>query len=1370
MRVGSTKVTCLWDSGASVSMINHKLMSQILKKDKEIATRLRLPQHISLTGASGKKMEILASYSLHITGKTKTFEAPFLVVKDLKMPLILGCDVMDMHKVTLNLADKTVKMKGQTSNFSESRLLMDRNTTLDPKSETVVELPVPEVCRDSSEILFEGSITPLHDEIYTEDAVIPVRKGKICIVLFNTSKHFLKISAGEVLGTVLPSSKYSTYEITARSEDRIQKEIKSKIPLGKPDLEGVPNQFKGMYEKLINKYNDVFSRGKLDVGNCKILPHEIRLKDDAEIVNIPPYRMPYHLQEVANEYVDTLLAAGIIRKSTSPFCSPLMLVRKANAKPGEPLTFQYRMVHNYKKVNLLLKRCAYPLRNIHELIDRVAENKIYTVIDLSQGYFNQQLKDPHGVSAFSVPGKGHFEYVKSPMGLNSSPAFFQRLLDHVTMGLKSTYVYMDDVIIATQTYAENLKELEETLKRFRTYDLKCNLNKTKFGTGRVQYLGFDISHNEGIRPGRAKIKEITDKSCPTSLKEIKSFLGMCSFFRKVIPKYGEISAALSKLTRKDSGYSKGLIPYEARKSFMDLKNALATRPCVAPVDFSKEFILTVDSSKAAWGAILSQKNEKGEEHPCAYGSSLLSDSDAKLSAYHREQKGILWALKHFKAYLFGKHFTLRTDHRPLTTSATGKLDVLDRIALNIEEFRPFTYEYLKGDNMPADYFSRPNVQNREKMSISVDAVEISKPVENNGTGLPDQQVRILPLGHPDSKMNPALSYDYVRTAQQADIEIKAVAVYLKYKSLPSMPLLRTFVQSWAPNCTIEKGLVTDKGGRTLAPHRLRRDIMQAHHDQRGHSGFEKTLDNISTFWTWSSLSKDVKNHVLSCDVCNCVKPPHKYENTELRKMHEAQGFNDRVHLDCLTNLQTTPSGYKHVLMMVDAYSGFSVAAPMTRTTAEEVIQTFMDKWVSHYSFPRQLVSDNGREFINNQFETLCGEMNIHHISTTPYHSRSNGMAERKIRSLNEFLRTYVNSPSQKMIYWDSLLTSFNLLVNCTRGPHGFSPYFLAHGQEAQIPVENLLGNRFSYQESFVASKLNALKKATQAVFKSKEKQFQMWHAQYKKTQKREAKCEPGQTVYVCMGKKGQLTKLQPLFDGPYTVVSESKDQVVIRKPTGRGTRKVHKDYLRLAPVRELIFAGKDFSQKKQANPSQDKIKPKILPQPQIYDDPSPEAPEGGQAQDAPEEDRGAPEDPGPQDPPEEGGVGGAEEAPGEAAGGESEPEPAPTPSPEPDPPGKEPPPKAREQPTGAQSHGSLGGRSGTSTTSAKSQSSTQSTRSARGGARAGTESRGATGATSTSLLTRAGAKLTGIKLADRKPGDPLVPKNIPERRPKPRPK
>ena len=129
------------------------------------------------------------------------------------------------------------------------------------------------------------------------------------------------------------------------------------------------------------------------------------------------------------------------------------------------------------------------------------------------------------------------------MGLNSSPAFFQRLLDHVTMGLKNTYVYMDDVIIATQTYAENLKELEETLKRFRTYDLKCNLNKTKFGTGRVQYLGFDISHSEGIRPGRAKIKEITDKKLSHKLKRNKKLSRDC------VPSSEKLSLNMGKFLR-----------------------------------------------------------------------------------------------------------------------------------------------------------------------------------------------------------------------------------------------------------------------------------------------------------------------------------------------------------------------------------------------------------------------------------------------------------------------------------------------------------------------------------------------------------------------------------------------------------------------------------------------------------------------------------------------------------------------------------------------------------------------------------------------------------------------------------------------------
>ena len=181
------------------------------------------------------------------------------------------------------------------------------------------------------------------------------------------------------------------------------------------------------YLHVVNEYSDVFSNGKLDVGDCPIMPHVIKLKDPSQVVSIPPYRMPYHLQAVAADYVDNLLKANVIRKSTSPFSSPLMLVRKANADPAMAITQQYRVVHNYKKVNENIERCAYPLRNLYELIDNVSRGKVYTVIDLSQGYFNQRCIDPMGATAFSLPGKGHFEYIKSPMGINSSPAFFSKI-------------------------------------------------------------------------------------------------------------------------------------------------------------------------------------------------------------------------------------------------------------------------------------------------------------------------------------------------------------------------------------------------------------------------------------------------------------------------------------------------------------------------------------------------------------------------------------------------------------------------------------------------------------------------------------------------------------------------------------------------------------------------------------------------------------------------------------------------------------------------------------------------------------------------------------------------------------------------------
>ena len=180
--------------------------------------------------------------------------------------------------------------------------------------------------------------------------------------------------------------------------------------------------------------------------------------------------------------------------------------------------------------------------------------------------------------------------------MNSSPAYFQRLLDYVLKGIARTYVYIDDVVISVKTHEQNLAKLKEVLSRFRKHNLKIKPSKCQFGTARITYLGYDICSEKGITPGQAKTEVIRNWPCPQSIREIRGFLGLTSFFRRAIKIFSTIIADLNKLVRKDSGYTKGPLPAKAEMSFRQLQKALTSKPCLAAVNFDKEFILTCDAS------------------------------------------------------------------------------------------------------------------------------------------------------------------------------------------------------------------------------------------------------------------------------------------------------------------------------------------------------------------------------------------------------------------------------------------------------------------------------------------------------------------------------------------------------------------------------------------------------------------------------------------------------------------------------------------------------------------------------------------------------------------------------------------------------
>ena len=260
--------------------------------------------------------------------------------------------------------------------------------------------------------------------------------SKCAAILLNTSQQPMFLARSSPLAQIDTCSenlRKPVNEVLTINNGNVR--IPDTTHLQNIDLSHVPGKYLPQYQSLLASFADVFSKHDLDVGHCKTLPHHVRLTDPNRIVSINQYRLPYHLKEVAIDYVDKLLRYGVVRPSTSVFNSPLMLVKKPNSKPDRPLAEQYRLVHNYVELNKSIALCSYPLRHLYELLDEVAAGKIFSVLDLSQGFFQQTLIDPQKTTSFSIPGYGQFTYNRSPQGLNSSPAYFQRMLDYVLKGI-----------------------------------------------------------------------------------------------------------------------------------------------------------------------------------------------------------------------------------------------------------------------------------------------------------------------------------------------------------------------------------------------------------------------------------------------------------------------------------------------------------------------------------------------------------------------------------------------------------------------------------------------------------------------------------------------------------------------------------------------------------------------------------------------------------------------------------------------------------------------------------------------------------------------------------------------------------------------
>ncbi|XP_041461733.1 uncharacterized protein LOC121413037 [Lytechinus variegatus] len=459
-----------------------------------------------------------------------------------------------------------------------------------------------------------------------------------------------------------------------------------------PDLS--PSQ-KEQVNALLNNYKDVMS----DLPNRTSLgEHNILLKvGDHKQLKSKPYPIPHSLRDTVRDEVKTMLSMGVIEPSDSPIASPIVLVKKPDGSN--------RFCVDYRKLNKVTVFDAEPIPDQDELFTKVAHAKYFTKIDLSKGYWQVPMSHKSKpLTAFLTPD-GLFQFTVMPFGLVNAPASFSRMMRRLLKGLDGAVNYIDDILIHSTTWDQHLATLTELLSRLRAAKLTARPSKCFVGHSKVEFLGHVIEDGT-VSPRPEKLKAIQEISRPHTKRELRSFLGMTNYYRKFIPNYSAISAPLTDRTRKDEPNQ---IRWETNQeqAFNTLKDKLTNPPILHLPDLSTDFILRTDASNVGIGAVLLQTHEE-ERFPVAYASRKLLRREQAYSTIERECLAIIWAVRKFEPYLYGRQFVLETDHQPLTymnsvNPANGRLM---RWILALQPYR-FRVEAIRGsDNVGADVLSR----------------------------------------------------------------------------------------------------------------------------------------------------------------------------------------------------------------------------------------------------------------------------------------------------------------------------------------------------------------------------------------------------------------------------------------------------------------------------------------------------------------------------------------------------------------------------------------------------------------------------------------------------------------------------------------
>lgn len=1117
LTLGGIKLRTLVDSGAQVSTITETFYRENL----DSAELHDMGKVIRIMSGSGTDMPYVGCIFLSVSAYgVEIGDVAFLIVKDpldpvmrerkLKVPGVLGANALkDLKNVLLNV-NVNIPVEIQTvltfieeikpvhNNCNTGSVLVRINSKkpvlVPARSLQVVTGTIPPVTEPFTGIIEENNI-PLPRGLKLGPCAVAVDKSrKVSFQLANFSDTDVFLQPRLPIGVLSPAEVEPSVDVIDVGVNEVKVVETSYNPaqtfasqiLSRMDVSNtLSDTQRTNLEGIISKHQSTFSNDEDDIGYCDAIKHRIVLADDKP-VRVPHRRVPPSQWAEVRAYIRRSLDTGLIRESSSPYASPVVLVRK-----GEKL----RVCCDYRSLNLKTRKDAYPLPRIDEALTVLNGAKYFCSLDLAHG-FHQIAVEEEDIekTAFRIGTGGLYEYLRMPFGLTGAPATFMRLMDRIfgDQNFQNLLIYLDDILIFGSSFEETLDRLDMVLERLSKFNLKVRPEKCQLFKERLRYLGHVVSE-DGIAPDADKISAIINWQRPKTEKQLRGFLGIAGYYRKFVPGFAKIAAPLHALLQ-DTGSGKkrkkatrsgcGIEAWDSScdGAFDELKRKLTTAPILGHPDFTQPYILEVDASHLGLGAILSQNQESGKV-VLGYASRSLRRNERNMDNYSSRKLELLalkWAVtEKYRDLLLGAKIFAYTDNDPLSfLQTTAKLSATEtRWVGDLASF-DLTIRYKPGRaNKNADSLSRKEEHESEVARLETILCEpLTSRLPCDLNLQIQQDVRTVTCESVDGTIArdmpiPSTAIPTITTMDMADLQKQDPAIslclqYVEQNRHPSTKTLKEYPPAARKLFKLRKSLVkrdgvlhrivNDRGKHrelVVIPEKLLPRTLKSSHDESGHPSPERTLSILRERCYWPYMARDIAKYCTDCQRCllgkhgPSVKP--RYGSIIASRPLEILAMD-------FTVLEKGYNNFENVLVLTDVFTKFTQAFPTKDQSAKTVANVLVGQWFVKFGVPIRLHSDQGKSFENKIIHELCKVYGVKKTKTTAYHPEGNGQCERFNNTMHTMLRTL---PSDQKKKWPCLLPALVYAYNST--PHastGYSPYFLFYGRDPKLPVDLVIGS------------------------------------------------------------------------------------------------------------------------------------------------------------------------------------------------------------------------------------------------------------------------------------------------------------------------